>query len=100
MGSKREIINFVKESVYSLEVNGGWLCDLFAGTGIVSGSLKEDFNIHANDIQQYSSVLSYTYLLNLKGVGAKVTIDDILEKTSFLVSEFENKYTMLKFDYS
>ena len=100
MGSKREIINFVKESVYSLGVNGGWLCDLFAGTGIVSGSLKEDFNIHANDIQQYSSVLSYTYLLNLKGVGAKVTIDDILEKTSFLVSEFENKYTMLKFDYS
>ena len=36
----------------------------------------------------------------MKGVGEKVTIEDILEKTSFLVSEFENKYTMLKFDYS
>ena len=100
MGSKREIINFVKDSIYSLDLTGVWLCDLFAGTGIVSGSLKEDFNIHANDIQQYSSVLSYTYLLNMKGNGAKVTVDEIFLKTFSLVSEFKNRYSMLKFNYS
>lgn len=100
MGSKREIIDFVKESIYSLEVNDGWLCDLFAGTGIVSGSLKGEYNIHANDVQEYSSILSLTYLSRLKGNIQPETIDEIYSKANYLVNEFRKKYSRLNFDYS
>lgn len=100
MGSKREIIDFVKESIYSLEVRDGWLCDLFAGTGIVSGTLKGDYNIHANDVQQYSSILSYTYLSKLKGNIPVETIKEIYFKAYDLVKEFRLKHSELVFDYS
>lgn len=100
MGSKREIIDFVKESINSLEVKDGWLCDLFAGTGIVSGSLKGDYNIHANDVQQYSSVLSYTYLSKLKGNVASTAINQIYSEVADIVNEFKLKYSKFTFDYS
>jgi len=100
MGSKREIIDFVKESILSLEVRGGWLCDLFAGTGIVSGSLKSEYNIHANDVQEYSSILSYTYLANLKENISPRAINEIYDKVLSLVSEFRKKKRNLIFDYS
>ena len=99
MGSKREIIDFVKESIYSLEVDDGWLCDLFAGTGIVSGSLKGEYNIHANDVQEYSSILSYTYLSKLKGNVKPEIITEIFAKANNLVNEFRAKYARLNFDY-
>lgn len=99
MGSKREIIDFVTESIFSLEVKGGWLCDLFAGTGIVSGSLKGDYNIHANDIQEYSSILSYTYLSGLQGNVSVQIIDEIHSKALNLVNEFRSKYPDLVYNY-
>src|SRR5579872_2112865 len=80
MGSKREILDFVKESIESLDVKAKWLCDLFAGSGVVSGSLKGKYNIHANDIQAYSSILSYTYLSNLKGTIPPARVLEIKEK--------------------
>lgn len=100
MGSKREIIDFVKESILSLEVRDGWLCDLFAGTGIVSGSLKGEYNIHANDVQEYSSILSYTYLANLKENISPHAISEIYDKVFCLVNEFREKKRNLIFDYS
>ncbi|MFI5163274.1 MAG: DNA adenine methylase [Sphingobacteriales bacterium] len=100
MGSKREIINFVVDAINSLNVKNVWLCDLFAGTGVVSGSLKGKYNIHANDIQAYSSVLSRTYLSNLKGAVKPEEIDIIRLKANKLVNEFLLKYPQLNFDYS
>jgi len=99
MGSKREIIGFVVDAIKSLDVNGTWLCDLFAGTGVVSGSLKSAFNVHANDIQAYSAVLSHTYLSNLKGTIKPTVIEDIKLKANKLVNEFLIKYPLLNFDY-
>jgi adenine-specific DNA-methyltransferase len=99
MGSKREILDFVTNSIGSLKLEGGWLCDLFAGTGVVSGSLKDKYSIHANDIQAYSSVLSYTYLSNLKENVKKEALNEIKQKAEKYVAEFKAKHPNYKFDY-
>lgn len=66
IGSKYSIIDFIKLSIdKTLEINHESkkpsemvFADLFAGTGIVSGSFKElGYSIIANDIQYYSYVL-------------------------------------------
>lgn len=61
MGSKRDIIDFVIKAVEET-YTGRKLCDLFAGTGILAGSLGQLIPIHSNDIQEYSGILSNTYL--------------------------------------
>ena len=97
MGSKREIIDFVKESVATLDVNSEWFCDLFAGTAVVSGSFKGEYNIHANDVQIYSSVLASTYLSNLKGDIGAMELKSIKRKVDELNKQFHKKYP---FDYN
>ncbi|MBB3057737.1 DNA adenine methylase [Mucilaginibacter gotjawali] len=99
MGSKREIIGFVTDAIKSLDVQSTWLCDLFAGTSVVAGSLKSSYNIHVNDIQAYSAVLANTYLSNLKGTIAPDALDKIKLKVNKLVREFLNKYPQLNYDY-
>jgi adenine-specific DNA-methyltransferase len=99
MGSKREIINFVISAIKSLDVQTNWVCDLFAGTGIVSGSIKSSYNVHSNDIQAYSAILSNTYLSNLKGTITPGRLEEVKIKASFLVGNFLLKYPKLNFDY-
>ena len=79
MGSKREILDFVSKSIKHLNVESEWLCDLFSGTGVVGGTLKDDYKIHANDVQAYSSILSHTYLLNLRGQLSADCLEEIGE---------------------
>lgn len=100
MGSKREILDFVTDSVDSLDVNCEWLCDLFSGTGVVGGTLKDDFKVHANDVQSYASVLSHTYLLNLKGQLSVDCLEEIKNKVNTFVDDYYKRITSLKFDYS
>src|SRR6202035_1668986 len=71
----------------------------FAGTGVVSGSIKSSYNVHANDIQAYSGILSSTYLTNLKGTIKPDRLGEIKKKAQKLVNEFLGKYPELNFDY-
>ena len=73
IGSKFSLINFLKSSIAkTLEVNGESripsemvFADLFAGTGVVSGSFKQEgYSIIANDIQYYSYVITKHMLEN------------------------------------
>ncbi|MET3981166.1 adenine-specific DNA-methyltransferase [Mucilaginibacter sp. UYP25] len=98
MGSKREIIEFVTDSIRELNADSNWICDLFAGTSVVSGSLKNIYNVHANDIQLYSSIFSHTYFSNLKGI-AGITIKEIQEKCLKKVNEFKVKYPQHVYNY-
>lgn len=100
MGSKREILDFVKESIDFLNVDCDWMCDLFSGTGVVGGTLKDDFKVHANDVQAYSSVLSHTYLLNLKGQLSIDCLAEIKIKVNMMVDYYYKKIDYFKFDYS
>ena len=100
MGAKREILEYVTGSIQNLNVDSEWLCDLFSGTSIISASLKDEYNIHANDIQQYSAIFSNTYLLNLNRLIPPLQIQEIEERVCFLVSEFKERYPQLEFDYT
>lgn len=99
MGSKREIIDFVKESVNALDVQSIWLCDLFSGTGVVGGSFKNQYKVHANDIQAYSSVLAHTYLGDFKRLKNLNRIDKIEKQTLLFVKQFYSQHRDLNFKY-
>src|SRR5690606_40944399 len=92
MGSKREILDFVTDAIIGMDVKADWVCDLFAGTSVVAGALKDKFNVHANDIQEYSSILSHTYLSDLKSTVPSSALPTILEKATKLVKEFKNTH--------
>lgn len=100
MGSKREILDFVTDAIDGMDVGSEWVCDLFAGTSVVAGALKDKFNVHANDVQQYSSVLSHTYLSDLKSNIHDLSLDIIIEKATRLVNEFKAKHSELSFNYA
>jgi len=100
MGSKREILEYIDSAIKDLNVDSEWFCDLFSGTSVVACSLKNDYNIHANDIQEYSSIFSYTYFLNLgKSINSNSLVD-IYDKSRCLVEECRKKYNLLSFNYS
>ena len=99
MGSKREILDFIIGSIEALDIKSEWFCDLFSGTSVVGCSLKNEYNLHINDIQSYTSIFAHTYLLNLKEKIKVTQISDIEDKVQFLVEEFYKKYPDLQFHY-
>lgn len=61
MGSKTKILPFVISGIEEV-YEGGFICDLFAGSGTLSGALGTQAPMISNDIQFYSAVLSKAYL--------------------------------------
>lgn len=100
MGSKRELLSFVTNAIDQLSEENDWVCDLFAGTSVVSGALKSKYNVHANDIQSYSAVLAQTYLTDLKSAIPFTMIAKIKEEVTTRVDEFKSMYPNLHFDYT
>nr|WKN34383.1 DNA adenine methylase [Tunicatimonas sp. TK19036] len=100
MGSKREILDFVVNSIEALDAHSTWLCDIFSGTGVVGGTLKNKYSIHSNDIQAYSSILSSTYLLNLKGRISSECLEEIQGKVETFVADFYKRIPNYSFSYS
>jgi adenine-specific DNA-methyltransferase len=65
MGSKRNLMGFVVEGISEV-YKGGVVCDLFAGSSVLAGALRDQVPILSNDIQEYSAVLAKTYLGDYK----------------------------------
>jgi adenine-specific DNA-methyltransferase len=61
MGSKSKIMDFVLTGINDVH-NGGPVCDLFAGSASLAGAIGDQLPIVSNDIQNYSRVLSGSYL--------------------------------------
>lgn len=99
MGSKKELLSFIGESINEI-YEGEEICDLFAGTSVISGSFGHDVKMFSNDIQQYSSVLSKTYLGNYHWEDYLGLIDDVIEKAQHHVDFVKSQYPKLSFDYS
>lgn len=99
MGSKREIIDFIEESVDDLNVDSRWFCDLFTGSSIVAGSFKDRYNIHANDIQTYSEIFAKTYLADYSKIEPNL-LDDVEIDVNWYVAEFKRKHPELSFKYN
>ena len=100
MGSKRELLDFVINAIDQVGEEDDWVCDLFAGTSVVSGSLKAKYNVHANDIQAYSAVLAHTYLTDLKSAITFINVAEVKEQVLARVKEFKATYPNLRFDYT
>lgn len=100
MGSKRRILDFVIEAIDD-HYEGGRLCDLFAGTTILSGALGKLIPMHSNDIQEYSSILAKTYLSNYKWLDHEANVlEKVVDKAQQYVLRIKKKYPELSFTYS
>jgi len=52
MGSKSALLISIVETMNEI-YEGEQICDLFAGTSILSGAIGHNANMHSNDIQTY-----------------------------------------------
>lgn len=75
MGSKAKLASFVADSIASV-YSGGVVCDLFAGSGAISGALGAKYKIHSNDIQSYSKHLASVYLHPSRELNGDEIISD------------------------
>jgi len=60
MGSKSKIMDFVLGGINQVRDDRA-ICDLFSGSGSLSGAIGQQATVVSNDIQAYSSLLADTY---------------------------------------
>ncbi len=100
MGSKRNILKFVIDSINDIYFSGK-VCDLFAGTSILSGALGKLIPMHSNDIQEYSAILANTYLSNYNWEEIeKDILDTIIDKANTYINEIKVLHPDLIFSYA
>ncbi|SRR3989338_427577 len=98
MGSKSSLLAYLVDAINEI-YDGENVCDLFAGTSVLSGALGHGVNMHANDIQQYSAILAKTYLGNYNWNEHKTLIDDIIVIAQRHVDQVHELYPGLNFQY-
>jgi adenine-specific DNA-methyltransferase len=68
IGSKLKLSSWIEEEVKKVvgqDLSQKTFCDIFAGTGIVGRTFKEDVKkVIANDLEHYSFVLNKNYIEN------------------------------------
>jgi adenine-specific DNA-methyltransferase len=99
MGSKRELIEYIVSSISEI-YDGESICDLFAGTSILSGAIGHKVPMHSNDIQEYSAVLAKTYLGDYDWNSYSGLHDTIISKAQKIVDQVHNLYPELAFEYN
>ena len=72
-GNKTSLMPFINQNIKKYISPGDTICDIFAGSGSVSSSLKDQYTIVANDMELYSSIIS-SALLN---TPLKSSLNDI-----------------------
>lgn len=100
MGSKKGILDFVISGINEIYNNNEVICDLFAGSSILSGALRNQISIVSNDIQTYSAVLANTYLANYSWDSTPNILDRIIETTQNRITVYQQRYPDLLFQYS
>ncbi|PTV47630.1 restriction endonuclease [Acinetobacter oleivorans] len=97
MGSKTKIIDFIVEGINFVHKEDRTILDLFAGSASLAGAVGNQVNFVSNDIQQYSKILSKTYLVNLTEDSIP-QIDDIYKRAYCIVGDNLDKEYIV--DYS
>jgi adenine-specific DNA-methyltransferase len=98
MGSKKSIIEFVISGIDEV-YNGELICDLFAGTSVLSGSLGKTANMHSNDIQEYSAHFAKTYLSNYDWQSFP-DLDSIITQAKRYFNRVKKNYPDLIYKYN
>lgn len=97
MGSKSKILDFIIDGINSVGVKNNTILDLFAGSASLSGAIGNQSNFVSNDIQNYSKVLSQTYLYSLAQENLP-SISEITHKINDIA--IKNIQKELIFDYT
>ena len=89
LGSKLRLLNFIQETINQLDSTKGVVCDLFAGSGVVSKHLSLTRPVISNDIQEYSKVISSALLFPFKKVELESLqiLESKIYKDSFYLFE-------------
>jgi adenine-specific DNA-methyltransferase len=96
MGSKTKIIDNVIDVINSVS-NNGPLCDLFSGSCTLSNELGNQREIITNDIQNYSSILGYAYLLDWND-GSLTDVSELLDDANnYYDKEYSNLISDLQY---
>lgn len=66
LGSKLQILDEIEREVEYITPTNGIVCDLFAGSGVVSNRLSSKYTIYANDTQHYSETLLRVLMNGIK----------------------------------
>ena len=98
MGSKKNLIENLVEAINEV-YDGECICDLFAGTAILSGAIGNSTPMISNDIQEYSSVLGKTYLGNYNWAEYDNLLDKIVGQAYRHVNYVHRNYSELNFQY-
>lgn len=101
MGGKREILNDIDAAIIKMDIATNTFCDLFAGTSIVAFAFSDRYDVVSNDIQQYSSIFSETYMTDYSIVVEDVAaiVDEIFSEAVEITAEVDMRYPEYKFDY-
>ncbi|VBB45824.1 Modification methylase NlaIII [uncultured Paludibacter sp.] len=98
IGSKYKLSDFIKQSVYQVvgnDLSEKVFCDLFAGTGIVGRSFKQEVKkIISNDIEYYSYVLNRNYIGNSRLLEYEPFIEELNQLNGtdgFIFEEYSEK---------
>lgn len=82
IGSKTNLLNFLKTEIKKVagdDLSGMLFCDLFAGTGAVGRSFKNEVRqVISNDLEYYSYVLNYNAIKNSCEIADKESYIDLL----------------------
>ena len=100
MGSKRELLHFIVDSINEIREEEDLICDLFACTSVLSGALGQNINVHSNDIQGYSEVFAKTYLGSYNWNKYPNLIDKLITHAQEHVEMVHRLYPDYIFDYS
>ena len=80
LGSKLQILDEIKKEIDRITTKEGIVVDLFAGTGVVAGCLAKDYEIIANDVQAYSSLITGVLI---KGMHTDISYDDLVNSNAY-----------------
>lgn len=98
MGSKSSLLEYIVDSINEI-YEGEIICDLFAGTAVLSGALGHSVSIYSNDIQEYSAVLAKTYLGDYDWRDYENIFEDVIKIAKSHVDRIHNVYPNLVYEY-
>jgi adenine-specific DNA-methyltransferase len=100
MGSKRSILGYVHDTLFEIRKPGQRLYDVFGGSAVVAGALRNEMPVTCNDIQSYTSVIAGLYLNNYRWSEYPENIVDIItERANKIADQFEARYNLQHLSY-
>lgn len=83
LGSKLRIIDNINDEIKEIADEGSVVCDLFSGSGVVSNKLAQNYTVYANDIQEYSKLITKVLLCIDKNKINTLTFKDIVDTSYY-----------------